>query len=149
MYKPFKILGASFILLCSFPLTSCGEDMEPYVGTWRIGVSYEKTDKYYWGNTTEVESHNVPGAQIGLEVTIQKNKKCTYRYPSNDEEHNCRVGFVFGKFHFIDAPFSDDYKFELGENSDKKKILEHRWSENKFGLSYTAKSRCVCFIIVS
>ena len=144
-----KILGISSVLFCSLPLSACGGNMDDYVGTWRIGVSWEKTDKYYWGNTKNIETREVSGAKIGLTVTINKNKKATYTYPNSDEEYQAKVGFLFGKFHFIDLPFSDDYKFELGENSDHKKVLEHSWSENKFGVEYTTKSRRITFIIVS
>ena len=149
MNKFLKTLPISFVLFTSFSMTSCGVDMEQYVGTWRIGVSYEETDKYYWGNTTNVDSHGVYGAQIGLTATIQKNKKVIYTYPNSNEEHDGKVGFIFGKLYFKDLPFSSDYKFELSTNSDNKKILEHRWSENKVGLEYTKKSRCITFVIVS
>ena len=149
MKKIFKLLPLSFTLLCVAPLTSCGENMDEYVGTWRIGLSWEKTEKYYWGNTTLIDSKEVSGARVGLTVNIQKNKKVTYTFPNSDTENTGKVGFMFGKLYFKDLPFSNDYKFELGENSDHKKILEHTWSENKFGLEYTQKSRRICFVIVS
>ena len=149
MNRLLKLIPISFVLLTSFTLTSCGEDMEQYAGTWRIGVSYEQTDKYYWGNTTTVDNRAVSGAPVGFTVTIEKNKKVTYQYPNSDTKNDGKIGFLFGKLYFKDLPFSSDYKFELGENSDGKKILEHRWSENKFGVEYTKKSRCICFVIVS
>ena len=149
MNKLLKLLPISFTLLCVTSLTSCGENMDDYVGTWRIGVSYEKTDKYYWGNTTNIDSRSVSGAPVGATVTIEKNKKAIYRYPNSDTEEIGKIGFMFGKLYFRDLPISNDYKFVLGENSDHKKILEHRWDENKYGVEYTTKRRCICFVIVS
>ena len=142
-----KIIPISFVLLCALPLTSCGENMDDYVGTWRAGVSYEETYKYYWGSKKSLGTNSVSGLPVNSVIVISKNKKVNFYYPNSDSSIEGRIGFVFGKVVFRGLNFSDSYKFELTENSDGKKCLDHVWSEDKHGFDYEEKHRRISFII--
>lgn len=142
MKKILKLMPLAFTLLCATPLTACGgDDVSELVGVWWVDSAYEETIKYYWGDTDSLGTNNVPGIPTGSSIEIKANKKAIFTYPNAGDEIEGRVAYMFGKVRFHGFNFSSDYKFELGTNSDNRKILKHSWSENKHGLDYTEKSR--------
>ena len=140
MRKILKLFAVSSTLLCSLSLTSCGENMDDYVGTWRICTSSERTYHFNWGSESVVRDGNVSGAPVGATITISKNKKVVFKYPNSDEEVNGKIAFLFGKAYFNDLNFSNDYKFELKTDVEPK-ILDHSWSEDVHGFVYDETHR--------
>ena len=145
MKKLFKLLPLSFVLLVTAPLTACTGNVEDYIGSWKVDTSYERTYKYYYGNRSTLEDHEVSGIPCGATITINQDKSVIFNYPNGDEAVQGKLAFYFGQVYFRNLNFSNDYKFSLKNDGGQKKLI-HSWDENKHGLEYTEKSRHIVLV---
>ena len=148
MKKLIKLIPLFFALLVTAPLTSCTGNINDYVGTCTVDTSYERTYKYSYGHRETLDDHEVSGIPSGSTLIINSDKSVVFKYPNGDEEVQGKLAFYFGKVYFRNLNFSNDYKFELKESGNQKKLI-HSWNENKHGLEYTEKSRYIVLIYKS
>ena len=147
MKKLFKLIPLTFVFLVGAPLTACTGNIDDYVGVCTVDTSYERTYRYSYGSRSTLEDHEVSGIPCGATITIKQDKTVVFNYPNGDMEVTGKLAFYFDQVYFRNLNFSNDYKFSLTNNGQKKLI--HSYSENKHGLEYTEKSRYIVLIYKS
>ena len=145
MNKYLKLLPLSFCLLCSVPLTSCGGDVSPYVGTYYVETSYEKCVHYAYGNKNEIYRREVSGIPVGSTIVINEDRSVIFNYPDGETEVKGSLAVSYSGVRFRNLNFSNAYKFKLDEKSGYKKLV-HEYSEDKHALEYDEESRYIVLV---